>query len=184
MLEVELKDRYDVKDSSFNLLFSLYAFPNIILPFIGGILMDKIGLRPSLMIFLSMSTVGYLLFSISVGISSFALALVSRILFALGSVSVYVGTVNFISTWFSDQQIAFALAISVVFQGAADVVKDNLVPYVNKEHGLTVTFWMCFGVCLFSLICGIVLIVIDLLSSNLSSGVIYIYIYIYIRVNK
>ena len=35
----------------YNLLYSVYSFPNIILPFIGGFLVDKLGVRFGIFLF-------------------------------------------------------------------------------------------------------------------------------------
>jgi len=40
------------------MLYSIYSAPNIILPFFGGILIDKIGVRISILIFSSILILG------------------------------------------------------------------------------------------------------------------------------
>ena len=36
---------FDLSDLQFNELYSIYSFPNMVLPIIGGVLMDKLGVR-------------------------------------------------------------------------------------------------------------------------------------------
>jgi len=40
------------------LLYAVYSLPNIGLPLVGGIICDWIGVKPSLMIFTSLVTIG------------------------------------------------------------------------------------------------------------------------------
>ena len=39
-------------------MYSVYSFPNMILPLLGGILMDKIGVKTGLMIATTLVTIG------------------------------------------------------------------------------------------------------------------------------
>ena len=49
---------FDLSEGQFNALFSVYAFPNMILPLFGGIFMDKLGIRLGMPIFVSILAVG------------------------------------------------------------------------------------------------------------------------------
>jgi len=52
-----------------NLLYSLYSLPNFILPFIGGIIVDKyIGKRFGILMFTIIIGIGQFLFSLSTSI--------------------------------------------------------------------------------------------------------------------
>lgn len=50
-------------EAQFNLLYSLYAFPNVIVPLIGGMLIDKIGARIVLIFTCSICVVGQAVYS-------------------------------------------------------------------------------------------------------------------------
>jgi len=49
---------YSLGPKKYNLLYSVYSFPNMVLPLIGGILCDKIGVKLALMIFATLVTIG------------------------------------------------------------------------------------------------------------------------------
>lgn len=51
-------------EAQFNLLYSLYAFPNIIVPLIGGIMIDRVGARIVLIITCSICVLGQAIFSL------------------------------------------------------------------------------------------------------------------------
>ena len=68
----------------------MYSFPNIILPFFGGNLVDKIGVRFGIFIFSFILIVGqggnkiYLVFTLGGYYEIFYLMLTGRIIFGLG----------------------------------------------------------------------------------------------------
>ena len=49
----------------YNQLYSIYSYPNIILPLFGGVLVDKVGIRISLIIFMAFSVIGQGVFVIA-----------------------------------------------------------------------------------------------------------------------
>lgn len=48
----------DLNNLQFNMLYSIYSLPNIILPFFGGMLIDKMGVRFSIIVFSSIIILG------------------------------------------------------------------------------------------------------------------------------
>lgn len=48
----------NLNNLEFNMLYSIYSLPNIVLPFFGGILIDKMGVRFSIFIFATVMTIG------------------------------------------------------------------------------------------------------------------------------
>ena len=50
-MQPELMDRLDISDLQYNSLYMIYALPNIIIPFFGGHIVDKYGVRFSMILF-------------------------------------------------------------------------------------------------------------------------------------
>ena len=57
-LQVSIEEKLNVTFSEYGLLYTIYATPNIFLPIFGGLLIDKIGQRKSLMIFVALVNIG------------------------------------------------------------------------------------------------------------------------------
>ena len=53
-----MADPFDLTESQYNDLFSIYAFPNMILPLLGGVFMDKLGIRVGMPLFVAILSVG------------------------------------------------------------------------------------------------------------------------------
>ena len=52
------KDPYDLSEAQWSALYSIYSFPNMVLPLFGGIFIDKIGIRIGLILFTVILTLG------------------------------------------------------------------------------------------------------------------------------
>ena len=48
----------NISTSTFNLLYSVYSYPNTVLPIFGGIFLDIIGLRLGILVFSGILTLG------------------------------------------------------------------------------------------------------------------------------
>lgn len=87
LMDVTLTQTYDINSLEFNMLYSVYSFPNIILPFFGGYLVDFIGVRMGICIFSGLVCAGQAIFAFSADIRNYPLALVGRIVFGFGGES-------------------------------------------------------------------------------------------------
>lgn len=66
------------------MLYSLYAFPNVIIPLLGGMLIDKIGARIVLVIAAAFCVGGQLIFGFGGLENIFAVMLAGRVVFGIG----------------------------------------------------------------------------------------------------
>ena len=58
VIQDETKNLFDVNDFEAKMLYSVYSIPNTVLPALGGIFLDKIGIRPGLLLFTIILTLG------------------------------------------------------------------------------------------------------------------------------
>eukprot|EP01083_Nonionella_stella_P221463 791175_1 len=96
----QFQDKYNLTDTQYNLLYSVYSFPNIILPLFGGALIDKIGAEISLLIFLCFITAGQALFAFAASINSYPLMLIGRIVYGFGGESLCVAESALLAIYF------------------------------------------------------------------------------------
>ena len=83
----------------YELLYTIYAFPNIILPFFGGVLVDKFGTRVTLMGFGILITVAQCVFALGCNLHMFWLMLAARALYALGGETITVAQNVILTDW-------------------------------------------------------------------------------------
>ena len=82
-------------DVSFNLLYSIYSFPNILVPLYGGLFIDHYGLGFSIRWLSVITATGSVLFAVGCVERSWALMLLGRGFFGLGGESLQVGRKQF-----------------------------------------------------------------------------------------
>lgn len=72
------------------MLYSVYSYPNTVLPIFGGIFLDAIGLRLGIMIFTAILTLGQAIFATGGYYKSLGIMLAGRVVFGLGGESMSV----------------------------------------------------------------------------------------------
>ena len=85
----------------YNQLYSIYSYPNIILPLFGGVLIDKIGLNFATILFSILLVIGQAVFAVSGYMGTpdksnnfpFIVALIGRFIFGLGGESLNVSMI-------------------------------------------------------------------------------------------
>ncbi len=100
-----LKRQLGFSDLNIGFLQAIYSFPNIFTVVIGGIIIDRIGLRKSLMIFAVLSFVGPAITAASGHLSIMA---AGRLIFGMGAESLNVAATTALARWFRCKELSFA----------------------------------------------------------------------------
>ncbi|EQC31215.1 hypothetical protein SDRG_11138 [Saprolegnia diclina VS20] len=145
----------------FNMLYTLYSIPNIILPFFGGFLVDRLGARLCLLMFATTITLGQIVFAFGCSISQFNVMLLGRILFGLGGESLGVAQSTLVASWFKNKELALALGINLSIARLGSVFNNELSPVIASEYNVSSALWMGVVMCGVSLIAALILIPID-----------------------
>lgn len=105
-----LKQQLGFSDSNIGLLQAIYSFPNIFTVLIGGFIIDRLGLRKSLMIFGVLCVVGP---AITVASSHLWLMAAGRLIFGMGAESLIVAVTTVLAKWFKGKELSFAFGINL-----------------------------------------------------------------------
>jgi len=73
-----------MSETKFNLLYSLYAFPNVVVPLFGGMLIDTKGPRIALLLTAGFCVIGQMVFAAGGLKNIWLIMLVGRVIFGLG----------------------------------------------------------------------------------------------------
>ena len=57
-----MRKQFDIDSYHYSLLYTVYSIPNMVLPILGGILLDTIGIRIGLVLFCAILTLGQFVF--------------------------------------------------------------------------------------------------------------------------
>jgi MFS family permease len=71
-------------ETSYALLYSVYAIPNIVIPFAGGYLIDRWGCKTCMIIFSAFLVIGQVVFTIGFESKSWWIMYVGRGIYSLG----------------------------------------------------------------------------------------------------
>lgn len=146
----------------YNLLYSVYALPNTILPFFGGFLIDKMGLRIGIFSFSLLLTTGQIIILLGGIFKQFWLLILGRVFFGLGGESLNVTHTTIIAHWFMDSNIAFAMGANIAVSRLGNVINSALTPTLFMiKNDYFLPFFVGVVLCIFSFFCGIALCIVD-----------------------
>ncbi|KAH9106702.1 hypothetical protein AeMF1_017761 [Aphanomyces euteiches] len=151
-------DRYEFL---YNMLYTLYSIPNIVLPFFGGFLVDRLGARFTILLFASIITVGQIVFAIGCSTTQFNTMLFGRVIFGLGGESLGVAQSTLVASWFKNKELALALGINLSIARLGSVFNNELSPTIATDYNVSSALWVGVIMCGVSLIATLALIPID-----------------------
>lgn len=105
-----LSKQLQFSDSNIGLLQGIYSFPNIIMVLIGGLIIDRIGTRNSVVIFTVFIFLGALITAVN---GSLTTMVIGRLVFGLGAESMIVAITTIIAVWFKGKELSFAFGLNL-----------------------------------------------------------------------
>ncbi|KAJ3018833.1 hypothetical protein HKX48_002591 [Thoreauomyces humboldtii] len=157
-LQEYLGHEYDTWQYELNLLYSVYSFPNMFLPFIGGQLVDRLDVKKVLVVFSIIVCAGQTLFAVGVSTKNFPVMLIGRVFFGIGGESIGVVQASVTTAWFRGKELGFALGLNLCIARFGSVVNANLSPRIEKIWGSSGAVWVGSLTCYASLCCSIALV--------------------------
>lgn len=160
-METQIEARI-VDETEYGLLYTVYAIPNVFLPLVGGIFLDKIGVRNGLLLFTVLLCIGQGVVMLGGYRLSFSLMLVGRVIFGIGCESMYVGQSAMVSAWFINFELPLAIAMISCVPLLGSFLGGAVVPSVyNLRESFGDAFGIGFLLCLVSLALVIMLSILD-----------------------
>lgn len=129
-LKQKFKDLDDQFEFYFSMMYAVYSFPNIILPFIGGILITKYGSSIMYFIFGIFILIGQIIFACGIFYNSIYLVLIGRFVFGLGGECLGLPQNSMIVKWFPKSGLGLPLGLTVSGGRIASVLNDLITPFL------------------------------------------------------
>jgi len=128
--------------SSRNLnLYSIYSWPNTVLAFFGGYIVDRItGVRAGAILFCFLILMGETMFCIGVTWQYYWVCFFGRFVFGLGGESLTVAQNTFTVRWFDGRYLALAFGLVVAFARVGSSVNFVVTPHLAESVPLAVWF--------------------------------------------
>lgn len=151
---------------NFNLLYSVYSFPNVILPLFGGFFVDKIGVTICLVVFSGLIMIGQAVVSLGVSLGSFYLVLAGRVIFGFGGESLGVAQSSLLAMWFKGKETAFAMGLQLSIARMGSVINDWVSPEINDRFSTSYAFWFGACICALSFVSSIFIGIVERWAGN------------------
>lgn len=146
----------------FDALYSVYSSPNIFLPFVGGFIINFIGIKVSTLIFTFFVFGGMVLFTVGVSDASYNTMLWGRLIYALGAESLSVAQSIIAVKWFSSKELTLVLGWNncvCYFGSNLNVALSPLIYALSSKLWLPCIVGTIF--CLFSFLAAAVYAIVD-----------------------
>lgn len=135
-------------ETLYGLLYSFSSFPNVILPFIGGHWVDRMGARSCLLLFTSTLALGHIVFCFGLSMKSWPIMYAGRFIFGCGQTT-NVANSTMLSDWFGGKELAFSFAINVAFARMGSSVNNIASPAIAASTGGGKSFGISFCLLMF-----------------------------------
>ena len=159
-----LKTQLRFSDSNIGLLNAIYSFPNIIMVLIGGLIIDRIGTRTSVIIFTSLIMLGAIVTAITGNIFLMASG---RLIFGLGAESMIVAVTTIIARWFKGKELSFAFGLNLTLARLGSFLALNSPTWGRNLYEYWQSpLWITVYAGVFAFLCVIIYFFLDIYSSK------------------
>ncbi|UCF36533.1 MAG: MFS transporter [Acidobacteriota bacterium] len=105
-----LKNQLGFADADIGTLNGIYSLPNVVMVLIGGIIIDRIGTRKSILIFSVLCVLGAVITTLEGSLWTMASG---RLVFGLGAESMIVAITTALAKWFRGKELSFAFGLNL-----------------------------------------------------------------------
>nr|XP_022914161.1 major facilitator superfamily domain-containing protein 1-like isoform X2 [Onthophagus taurus] len=134
----------------FVMLYSLYSWPNVVLCFVGGFLLDSvfgIGLGTNIYMFLTL--LGQVVFAYGTIQNEFWVMALGRFIFGTGGESLAVAQNNYAVLWFKGKELNMVFGLQLSLARIGSTVNFWIMESIYQWVGHTYTGYECLGLALF-----------------------------------
>ncbi|KAL4220565.1 Major facilitator superfamily domain-containing protein 1 [Mactra antiquata] len=156
----------DISVGQFMGFYSWYSWPNVILCFFGGFLIDRVfGVRIGAVVFSLFVTVGQIVFAMGSVVDKYWLMCVGRFIFGIGGESLAVAQNTYAVKWFQGRELNMVFGLQLSFSRVGSTVNMNVMQPIYSFISNSTTGYKCLGItllvggvmCILSLICALAL---------------------------
>lgn len=139
----------------YTLFYTIYAWTNMLMSLVAGVLVDKYGTRFSMFLFLGLCLIGSALFALgasltgSTGSTRYIIMFAGRFIFGLGGGSITVVQNAITAKWFKGREMAFAFGCTLTISRIGSVINYDVTSLIYEKaedaqpgFGLGITLWV------------------------------------------
>ena len=135
----ELKTDLGITNTQLGLLFSVYAFPNAVMPLLSGVYYAGSGAWKGVLVIATVIFSGVALVGLGAAHGSFLLMLLGRAVYGLGGESLFIGVDVLATDWFKHAELGLAYGMIQSAGQAGSFAAFYGVPWLSEATGGFVT---------------------------------------------
>ncbi|XP_025191928.1 major facilitator superfamily domain-containing protein 1-like [Melanaphis sacchari] len=154
--------------SQFVYLYSWYSWPNVIMCFVGGFLIDSVfGIRLGTIIYALLVVLGQIVFAAGAYLNALWVMILGRLIFGIGGESLAVAQNNYAVLWFKGKELNMVFGFQISFARVGStvnfIVMEPLYRYVKKQisvpnyQSLSIVLLVASLTCILSLVSALLL---------------------------
>ncbi|KAL5237205.1 hypothetical protein ACI65C_004615 [Semiaphis heraclei] len=154
--------------SQFVYLYSWYSWPNVVMCFIGGFLIDSVfGIRLGTVIYALLVVLGQIVFAAGAYLNALWIMILGRLIFGIGGESLAVAQNNYAVLWFKGKELNMVFGFQISFARVGStvnfVVMEPLYRYVKNQinvpnyQSLSIVLLIASLTCVLSLVSALLL---------------------------
>ncbi|XP_068939574.1 lysosomal dipeptide transporter MFSD1 isoform X1 [Petaurus breviceps papuanus] len=171
-LQMQIQGDMQIHTAAFMLLYSWYSWPNVILCFFGGFLIDRVfGIRRGSILFSFIVCIGQVVFALGAIVNAFWLMQLGRFIFGIGGESLAVAQNTYAVSWFKGKELNLVFGLQLSMARIGSTVNLNVMGWLYSRiealfhlpghTTLGITLMIGGVTCIFSLICALILGYLD-----------------------
>lgn len=170
-LQDHFKKDLKITTATFTAFYSWYSWPNVVLCFLGGYLIDRVfGIRLGAIVFSTMVLVGQIIFATGALLNKVWIMDAGRFVFGIGGESLAVAQNTYAVAWFFGKELnlVFGLQLSIARLGSTvnllvmNPVYDAVSKTKSGTDALGTSLMIAAATCVFSLLCACILGLLDI----------------------
>ena len=133
-LQESIENDMHVNKEQFMSLYAWYSWPNVVLCFFGGFLIDRVfGIRIGTLVFSMFVMVGQVVFAMGAYFNSFTTMIAGRFIFGIGGESLAVAQNTYAVGWFKGNELNMVFGLQLSFSRVGSTVNMNIMQPIYKE---------------------------------------------------
>ena len=158
-LETTLMAELHLDRTTIGNLYTAYSVAAVAIVFFGGMLYDRLGPRKASLLFSILVFIGAVIVAVAKGKW---MLIFGRLIFGAGSESLIVVQSAIISRWFKGKEMAMAFGITLTLSRVGTLFSFNTEELIADHfHSFRTALWAAALLCLFSVVCNLVFVVMD-----------------------
>ncbi|KAL9845272.1 LOW QUALITY PROTEIN: lysosomal dipeptide transporter MFSD1 [Geothlypis trichas] len=133
-LQTQVQRDMKVNTAQFMALYAWYSWPNVVLCFFGGFLIDRVfGIRLGTVIFSIFVCAGQVVFALGALFNTFWLMEVGRFIFGIGGESLAVAQNTYAVSWFKGKELNLVFGLQLSMARIGSTVNMNIMGWIYSR---------------------------------------------------